>query len=194
MGQPGRALGLLREREVPPVCNCICGLSRWYFHRAEARPAPPPFPLWPSCGCCPSSHRRAPPLLQQAKLLLCGHLDPISFFLPPPISGKQPWTDCTANFRNLLPQEAISVSSTSSPGVSYTPLRAPPPRAPPSSLPTLRLTWIINPVSIWFLAEHWVPGQTWSSLPLGGSHPRLSLPPLTVPGTVEPCPSPGTKP
>ncbi|KAL6053292.1 hypothetical protein STEG23_009387, partial [Scotinomys teguina] len=51
--------------------------------------------------------------------------------------------------------EAISVSPTTTPGVSYTPTQS-------SSvhLSTLRITWTPSPFSIWFLAEHWVPGQT----------------------------------
>lgn len=30
------------QREAPPVCNWVCGLRRWCFHRVEARPSPFP--------------------------------------------------------------------------------------------------------------------------------------------------------
>ncbi|KAJ8780998.1 hypothetical protein J1605_001041 [Eschrichtius robustus] len=79
--------------------GCLCPLTAWQcqeslwpekmaLSQGQGRGSSPRFPfkaqLW---GVCPSSRLS----YSLAKLLLCGHLDPISSFLPPPISGKRPW-------------------------------------------------------------------------------------------------------
>lgn len=107
------------QRAAPPVRNCICGLRRWCF--TVRRPVPPsPFPsvaqLW-LLSKLPQASPTSPIPGQAAALWSPGP----NFLLPASshLWGHH-WTDCPANFKNLLPQEAISASPTPTLGSSIT--------------------------------------------------------------------------
>lgn len=134
--------------------------------------------LW---GGCPSS--RQPRLSHSlAKWLLCGHLDPISSFLPPPISGKRPWAALPIS-EDFSPRKPSLSSPTPTPGLL-------------SLLGTLQLLSLSPPhreslgPSTRFPFGSWLNiGYPWPDceFPSPGplSHHVLSSPP-TVPGREEP--------